>query len=266
MPPKKASKPVIDEAPATAGSEPEKEVPQFGFGKFEYMNQTTYVGNWRLVNGHKAKHGHGKITFPGAVSNAAGVEEYDGDWEDDKMHGYGRYQFTSGAVYIGQWHCGVMQGKGKMVNADGTSYDGQWNNNAMHGEGCYVDADKVTWEGIFVNGQFESKIQKKLKAEKELTDKINQYKEKALSFFGAFAETFSKSDKKTMAGNMSPYFAKPENCIDYVAEPYTKFEERPADKWNELFKQIYDEGRVQVNPLATREQSSILNKDVVLAE
>ena len=36
----------------------------------------------------------------------------------------------------------------------------------MHGEGVYVDADATPWEGIFVNGSYESKIQKKLKAEK----------------------------------------------------------------------------------------------------
>ena len=59
-----------------------------------------------------------------------------------------------------------MQGQGKMVYADGTSYEGQWSGNQMHGEGVYVDADATPWEGIFVNGSYESKIQKKLKAEK----------------------------------------------------------------------------------------------------
>jgi len=50
-----------------------------------------YVGNWKMVGGHKVKHGKGKITFPGVSGNAFGLEEYDGDWEDDKMHGFGRY-------------------------------------------------------------------------------------------------------------------------------------------------------------------------------
>ena len=54
-----------------------------------------------------------------------------------------------------------------MVNADGTSYDGDWANNLMNGEGIYIDADKTPWEGIFVNGSYESKIQKKLKSEKQ---------------------------------------------------------------------------------------------------
>ncbi len=49
-----------------------------------------------------------------------------------------------------------------MKYADGSSYEGQWDANVMHGDGVYVDSDQVRWEGIFVNGTFESKIQKKL--------------------------------------------------------------------------------------------------------
>jgi len=82
------------------------------------------------------------------------------------MHGYGRYQYTSGAIYTGQWCEGMMHGQGKMVYADGTSYEGEWRQNLMHGEGIYIDCDKTAWDGIFVDGSFESKIQKKLKAEK----------------------------------------------------------------------------------------------------
>ena len=55
-----------------------------------------------------------------------------------------------------------------MVYADGTSYEGKWTNNQMNGEGIYVDKDGVKWTGIFVNGSYESKVQKKLQAEKEL--------------------------------------------------------------------------------------------------
>ena len=59
-----------------------------------------------------------------------------------------------------------MQGQGKMQYADGSVYEGNWTNNLMDGDGVYVDAERITWAGIFVNGQFDSKIQKKLQAEK----------------------------------------------------------------------------------------------------
>ena len=57
------------------------------------------MGNWKLLNGAKVKHGHGKITFSGTTSNEIGIEEYEGDWEDDLMHGYGVYKYTNGAIY-----------------------------------------------------------------------------------------------------------------------------------------------------------------------
>ena len=76
----------------------------------------------------KVKHGHGKMLTPGICTGERtfGMEEYEGDWKEDKMDGYGRYQFTSGAVYTGQWVEGQMKGQGKMVYADGTSYEGDW--------------------------------------------------------------------------------------------------------------------------------------------
>ncbi len=52
------------------------------------------------------KHGQGKITFSGINAYDMGTEDYEGDWEDDLMHGYGTYKYTSGALYSGQWHKG----------------------------------------------------------------------------------------------------------------------------------------------------------------
>ena len=49
-----------------------------------------YIGEWKLsATGRKMKHGQGKITFPGVTSGqtAYGQEEYEGMWEEDKMHG-----------------------------------------------------------------------------------------------------------------------------------------------------------------------------------
>ena len=90
-----------------------------------------------------------------------GSEEYDGDWEEDEMHGEGTYKFTSGNEYTGCWVRGVMNGFGKMTYVDGSSYEGNWKDNLMHGDGVYIDADRITWTGIFVEGQYDSKIQKR---------------------------------------------------------------------------------------------------------
>ena len=96
----------------------------------------------------KVKHGKGKIIFAGTATssgNQVGMEEYDGDWVDDQMHGQGTYKFTSGNEYTGEFDKGVMHGFGKMNYADGSSYEGQWKGNLMSGEGVYIDSDKITW-------------------------------------------------------------------------------------------------------------------------
>lgn len=257
-----AAKP--NEQPEGEQAVQEEAKPQFGNGKFEYVNSTTYTGEWKLFKGKKVKHGKGKITFPGAPGQTYGVEEYEGEWKEDKMDGEGRYTFTSGAEYVGSWKEGKMNGTGKMVFADGTSYDGIWTNNLMHGEGTYVDTDGVEWSGIFVNGSFESKIQKKLRYDKELQDRIQAYEKKAMSFFEGFAEAFAKSDKKTYKDNLSPFFVTAETCIDYVAEPYTKYEERLPDRWNEIFKTMHENGAMKV--LTQKEDSTILPVESILVE
>ena len=78
---------------ASESHKEEAPMPEFGFGKFEYVNQATYVGNWRQLDGKKMKHGHGKMMTPGIETGerAFGMEEYEGDWKEDKMDGYGRY-------------------------------------------------------------------------------------------------------------------------------------------------------------------------------
>jgi hypothetical protein len=69
-------------------------IPKNGSGTFEYKNKAVYVGEWKIINGKKLRHGHGKMTVPGiSLDNGlvAGTEEYDGEWETNKMSGHGRY-------------------------------------------------------------------------------------------------------------------------------------------------------------------------------
>jgi hypothetical protein len=136
----------------------------------------------------------------------------------------------------------------------------------MNGEGLYIDADKTPWEGIFVNGSYESKIQKKLKSEKQQLDRINLVKKCVLQFFTDFFDTFGRSDKKTFKENLSPFFAQADTCMDFVGEPYTKYEERAPDKWNEILKQFYDEGRVEVTVLSAKEDAQVIKSEAILCE
>ena len=247
------------------------EVPKTGYGKFEYVDQTLFIGEWRLTDdGKKVKHGKGKIIFPGtdnSLGQHIGSEEYDGDWVDDHMHGHGTYKFTSGNEYIGNWEKGVMQGVGKMVYNDGSSYEGQWKNNLKHGEGIYVDSDKIVWSGIFVNGCFESQIQKKLQAEKIIQDKIVGFEQKAMQFFTQFTETFASSDKKTFKDNLNVFFGTHDTCMDFInTDPYPKFEDRPADKWNELIKGVNDDPDRVVKALSQKDESTLIPHENILID
>lgn len=98
-----------------------------GHGRFEYRNKMVYLGEWKMVNGKKVRHGHGKMTIPGVSVGknlTMGDEEYDGEWENNKMTGHGRYKFASGNVYIGKFENNIMDGEGKMSYMDGTCYEG----------------------------------------------------------------------------------------------------------------------------------------------
>lgn len=183
------------------------------------------------------------------------------------MHGHGTYKFTSGNVYSGNWDNGVMQGFGKMEYTDGSVYEGEWRGNLMHGEGVYVDRDRVTWTGIFVDGQYDSKIQKKLQTEKILKDKIDSFERASRVFFEQFAEAFGKSDKKTFKDNLMPFFGTSDACIDYVnLDVYPKYEDRAPDKWNEALKTVNEDPEVQFKALSQKDESTLVQPDQILVE
>ena len=61
-------------------------------------------------------------------------------------------------------------------------------------------------------------------------------------------------------------FSTADTCIDFIAEPYTKYEERAPDKWAELIKAIYNDGKVNIRALKSKEESKVLKADTILVE
>jgi hypothetical protein len=86
-----------------------------------------------------------------------------------------------------------------------------------------------------------------------------------LSFFPKFFESLSKSDKKTIKDNMTPYFANAETAGEFVTDPYSKFEEK-ADKWGETLHQFFDDGKFEVKALARASDSTILPIERVVGD
>lgn len=67
---------------------------------------------------------------------------------------------------------------------------------------------------------------------------------KTKTFFTDFMNAYAKSDKKTYRETLGPFFASPDSCIDFVNESFAKFEERSPEKWNELIKASYNDGKI----------------------
>jgi len=77
-----------------------------------------------LIKGIKSKQGKGTLTVQPAPQSQIGKELYEGEWFEDKMHGYGIYYFPDGAVYKGNWKNNVFSGHGVYEFPNGTFYEG----------------------------------------------------------------------------------------------------------------------------------------------
>ena len=102
------------------------------------------------VKGVRQRHGIGKYTD--------GAECYEGEWENDALHGSDcMVTLAGGAEYKGEMQGHMYHGLGKYVWSDGATYEGGWASNKMHGEGTYTGPDGVKWTGTFRNGSFNNR-------------------------------------------------------------------------------------------------------------
>ena len=78
--------------------------------------------------------------------------KYDGEWKDDKRHGWGTLTGANG-VYDGEWKDGAMHGRGTMTYADGTEYDGEWKDGKKNGRGTMTYPDRAKYDGEWKDGK-----------------------------------------------------------------------------------------------------------------
>jgi len=139
-----------------------------GIGTLRLPSGSTYKGEWK--NGDRDGRGYlvfvnpsssyydgefksGKRHGKGLCVWVAGQwkgDRYYGDWENDFMHGYGRYTFASGAFYEGEWKEDKMNGMGTYQYRSGNQYRGQWKDDKMHGTGSYHYASGNLYIGEMV--------------------------------------------------------------------------------------------------------------------
>lgn len=247
-----------------------------GYGEFEYANGASYIGHWVEREGVKRRHGHGKflhapITVPALHPSATSrpktardettppqsagskepeddrgrqpivvQEEYEGEWAEDTMQGYGVYHYASGALYEGEWQSGQQNGHGTYYFPNGAKYEGFWEHHRMNGKGVYTDPTGVVWEGVFVNGSFDSSIQKRLRAEFEESEKVRELERQGPMLLAATRKAFAGDKKTWKEAFMKNLVTVPEEVDKFVAEPYCRLEDRNLDKWNDVLGQLMD--------------------------
>ncbi|CAE6923441.1 Als2 [Symbiodinium sp. KB8] len=81
------------------------------------------------------------------------VDEYDGHWENGRMHGQGVYKYYDGTRYQGQFQDNLRQGYGILTFTDGSLYEGGWSEDVPEGEGRVIYSNGQIVNTTFKAGQ-----------------------------------------------------------------------------------------------------------------
>jgi hypothetical protein len=87
-----------------------------GQGTYRYSNGDLYEGQWR----NNKPDGQGNYRF------SRPRQQYDGQFEQGRIHGIGTMKFADGSWYQGSWENGKMNGAGTLTNAFGKQKSGTW--------------------------------------------------------------------------------------------------------------------------------------------
>jgi hypothetical protein len=86
-----------------------------------------------------------------------GKLEYEGEWDNDKWHGQGKFYRENGQLaYEGELQEGTRHGQGKLYDENGQLwYDGQWQEGEFHGQGkLYRENGQLWYDGQWQEGEF----------------------------------------------------------------------------------------------------------------
>ncbi len=91
------------------------------------------------------------------VESAGSV--YDGQWRDDKKHGFGTEHpidiyDPDGRWYVGEWRNGKRHGHGIETMDNGDVYNGEWCDGKYHGHGIKILANDNIYNGEWKYGEY----------------------------------------------------------------------------------------------------------------
>jgi len=123
--------------------------PQSGYGVHNGANQFAgdqFAGSY--AGGQF--NGSGTYTWSNNANNQQDLDRYEGDWANDRRHGFGVQYWRDGSRYVGAWGNGTKAGTGVYHYADGDRNEGEWANGELNGYGVRWDGQgRLLEQGIY---------------------------------------------------------------------------------------------------------------------
>ena len=101
-----------------------------------FMVLNSVAINAQCVSGD-CNNGYGVALFP-----EKGKARYNGQFQNQKPHGFGKAEYGDGSIYEGVWQNGKWHGQGTMTLASGTRLTGTWKDSRFMGSDPAFAADQ----------------------------------------------------------------------------------------------------------------------------
>ena len=137
------------------------------------------------------KHGQGKWKqLPSNQAEPSKFNSFEGKYENDVKHGWGRFEWEAGNKYTGNYRFDERDGWGTMEWIDGSQYMGHWKKGIQSGLGIMdfeVGEKKIKKQraGFFENNIFVKPLTTRDEMKNFESDMPLQFKEKLLEYLAS---------------------------------------------------------------------------------
>ena len=107
--------------------------------------------------------------------------------------------------------------------------------------------DGTEWSGIFINGSFDSSIQKQLNTERIEAQKVQQVQQQAEQFLTYAKSIFDDNEECDWKLGMVQLlgYMHPDEVLPHVTEPFVVYEAFKIDEWQKIIGLLL-EGEIRV--------------------